>query len=453
MAYHHQSFRPLTFHDARMRFLAGNDTPRDYLERCLATIEEKEPVVKAWASLRIEGARAEADAATQRYRDGAPLSAIDGMPIGVKDLIATRELPTTMGIANNEQAVTLDDSASIQAMKKAGGILLGKAVTTELGGGWPSPTTNPFAIERTPGGSSSGSAAAIASAMVPVALGTQVGGSILRPAAYCGNIAIKPTMGAIHRGERLGLSQACIGVHAGAIDDLWATMVEIASRSGGDPGYPGLYGTLPPPPPLRPARLAIMEGPGWAITEPGARALFDDLLDRLSNKGVDLVRASANPALAAFEQALPDAMQALGVILAFENRSLLANLMVRMPDKLTPSTLAQYQQGLTLTLEDYRQALEKRETLRQAQAALRDSTDAILSLSTPAVAPIIGSDPVMLTGNPIYNIIPSLLGAPALTLPLLTLDDMPLGVQLMGQWHEDQKLVAMGAWMMAELIG
>jgi Asp-tRNA(Asn)/Glu-tRNA(Gln) amidotransferase A subunit family amidase len=230
MNYHHQTFEPLTFGRARARFLTGEDTPSAYLDRCIDVIEAREPVVKAWASLRIESARRDAEASTARYAAGQPLSTIDGMPIGVKDLISTRELPTTLGIAGNEQAVTLDDSACIQAMQQAGAILLGKVTTTELGAGWPSPTTNPFDPLRTPGGSSSGSAAAVGAGMIPVSIGTQVAGSILRPASYCGNVALKPTMGAIHRGERLGLSHACIGVHAGDLDDLWAAMVEIAVR-------------------------------------------------------------------------------------------------------------------------------------------------------------------------------------------------------------------------------
>jgi len=457
MTYHHQTFEPLTFGRARARFLTGEDTPSAYLDRCIDVIEAREPVVKAWASLRIEGARRDAEASTARYAAGQPLSTIDGMPIGVKDLIATRELPTTLGIAGNEQAVTQDDSACIQAMQQAGAILLGKVTTTELGAGWPSPTTNPFDPLRTPGGSSSGSAAAVGAGMIPVSIGTQVAGSILRPASYCGNVALKPTMGAIHRGERLGLSHACIGVHAGDLDDLWAAMVEIAVRAGGDPGYPGLYGDLPTPAPARPERLAIMEGPGWAVTEPGAKAAFEGLLDKISAQGVSLVRAQDNPALAAFHAFLPQAMAAVGTLIFYENRSLLANLMARMPEKLSPAAVGQYRHGQTLTREDYRAAIRTRDEGRRLHAALASECDAVISLSSPGLPPLI-DDPdrpegQMATGNPIYNVAPSVLGAPGLTLPLLTMADMPLGVQIMGQPHEDQRLVGYGVWAMAALKG
>jgi Asp-tRNA(Asn)/Glu-tRNA(Gln) amidotransferase A subunit family amidase len=460
MTYDPLTYEPLTFADAPARFLAGSDTPRDYLERCITRIEEHEPVVRAWASLRVEAARADADAATKRYRAGQPLSAIDGMPIGIKDLISTKDLPTGMGIAGNENHFTGDDSASVQALRQAGAVIVGKTTTTELGGGWPSVTTNPFDPSRTPGGSSSGSAAAVAARMVPATLGTQVGGSILRPAAFCGNVAIKPTMGAIHRGERLGLSHACIGVHAGTLQDMWNVAVEVASRAGGDPGYPGLYGQLPVPHPATPRRLAIMQGPGWEATEPRSRALFETMIAALEKEGVDCVNPQDDRLLADFHATLPEGMRAVATIVMYENRSLLANLMTRMPDKLSPASVAQYEAGLRLTLADYRNALATREELRRRHKTLDGSFDAVISLAAPGPAPLI-NDPhrpsgQLATGNPIYNIYPSLLGAPAISLPLLALDQLPLGIQIMGQPHKDQLLTALAAWLLervAPIVG
>lgn len=460
MSYDPTTYKPLSFGDARARFLSGKDSPSDFLERCITTIEAREPVVRAWTSLRLTGARADAAASTARYQTGTPWSMIDGIPIGLKDLISTRDLPTTMGIANNDQAMTRDDSASVQALQKAGAIIVGKTVTTELGGGWPSTSTNPFDPVRTPGGSSSGSGAAVGAGMIPAALGTQVVGSCLRPAAFCGNVAIKPTMGALHRGERLGLSNACLGVHAGTIEDMWAVAVEMASRSGGDPGYPGLYGELPAPAPAKPARLAIMEGPGWDVTPPDARRAFNRLLDALADQGIQLVRASDSAALAEFHACLPSAMATVSDIVTYENRSLLANLMVRMPEKLSPAAIAQYHRGRDMPVDRYRTALMNRDELRRRLALLDGVCDAVISLTAPGVAPLIDDDsrPTdqvhtgnLATGDPIYNIIPSLSGAPALTLPLLALHGLPLGVQVMGQWHGDQKLVALGAWAMDAL--
>jgi len=133
-----------------------------------------------------------------------------------------------------------------------------------MGGAFPGPTTNPFDPGRTPGGSSSGSAAVIGACMVPAAIGTQVGGSLIRPASYCGNCALKPTMGALHRGERQGYSQSHVGVHAGSLTDMWRVAMEIARRAGGDPGQPGLFGAPELSPALQPARLIVMETAGWA---------------------------------------------------------------------------------------------------------------------------------------------------------------------------------------------
>jgi len=442
----------LVFSTARENFAVAADTPSAYLARCLATIEAREPVVRAWAATRFDRAREEAVASDRRWAEGAPLSAIDGMPIGIKDLISTNDLPTTLGIAGYAGKVG-DDSATIQALRAAGAIILGKLVTTELGGGTPSVTTNPFDPARTPGGSSSGSAAAVAAGMVPVALGTQVGGSILRPAAFCGNVALKPTLGAFHRGERLGLSHACIGVHANSLDDLWTTCVEMGQRCGGDPGYPGLYGALPTPSAARPRVLAVMEGPGWEMTDADAKAAFQGFLDGIEAEGVTLVRPGDDPRLDAFHDILPDMLRAVGAIVTWENRSLLKTLMGSIGDKLSAETRRQHDYGLTLTLDDYRRGLDLREELRRRQARLASLCDGLISLSAPGIAPLI-DDPdrapgQMATGNPIYNIVPSLLGAPGLTLPLLDLRGMPLGVQIVGQWHTDAQLVAHGRWLMA----
>src|SRR5690606_32954987 len=151
----------------------------------------------------------------------------------------------------------------VRALRDAGAVILGKCVTTELGGAHPGPTTNPFDARRTPGGSSSGSAAAVGACMVPVAIGTQVGGSVIRPASYCANWALKPTFGALNRGERLGYSQSVIGVHAGSPVDMWSVAHEIALRAGGDPGHPGLFGPAAVPAVVKPQRLILMETVGW----------------------------------------------------------------------------------------------------------------------------------------------------------------------------------------------
>src|SRR5690606_14381821 len=164
------SFTP--FHEVRARFLSGEDTPRDYLERCLAIVETREPTVKAFAAMNIAGAREAADRSTARYRDGRPLSVVDGMPVGIKDLFETLDMPTQMNSPYYEGWNSGRDAAHVHALREGGALIVGKTVTTEFGIGRPGPTRNPWNEAHTPGGSSSGSAAAVAAGMVPVATGT-----------------------------------------------------------------------------------------------------------------------------------------------------------------------------------------------------------------------------------------------------------------------------------------
>ena len=215
-------------------FLHGEDTPSNYLDRCLDSINAQEPEVKAWVTTRLDAVRTEAAAADQRYASGTPLSPVDGIPIGIKGVIQTRDMPTKFGSPIFENNETGFDSASVDALRRAGALIVGKTVTTEFAFVKPGPTRNPFNTTKTPGGSSSGSSAAVGAGMVPAALGNQVVGSIIRPAAFCGNYAIKPTLGALHMGEGLGLSQLHLGVHAASLHDMWTVASEIAGRAGGD---------------------------------------------------------------------------------------------------------------------------------------------------------------------------------------------------------------------------
>src|SRR5215467_1712790 len=237
-------------------FASGRGNPRDFLERCLADLETWEPKIGAFVTLNLAVARAAADAATARWRAGKPLSQIDGMPIGIKDIIETIDMPTEQGSPLFVGWRTERDAAAVAALREAGAVVLGKTVTTEFAATFPRGTRNPWDLARTPGGSSSGSAAAVAAGLVPAALGTQVIGSTIRPASYCGCFGFKPSVGAINRGGSHDyLSQSCMGVLAATMEDAWQVTSEIAARAGGDPGYPGLVGPLRVPPAAKPQRL------------------------------------------------------------------------------------------------------------------------------------------------------------------------------------------------------
>src|SRR5271166_4353555 len=248
--------QPIAFFPAVADFVSGTDTPRELLERCLARIAEFEPAVGAFVCQDIAAARAAADRSTERWRAGRPLSPIDGMPLGIKDIIETADMPTEQGSPLFVGWRTGRDAASVAALREAGAVILGKVVTTEFASTEPRGTRNPWDSARTPGGSSSGSAAAVACGMVPAALGTQVIGSILRPASFCGCVGFKPSVGGINRGGSYDyFSQSCTGVLAASLEDAWLAAINIVERVGGDPGSPGLQGPPEPPPAQCPRAL------------------------------------------------------------------------------------------------------------------------------------------------------------------------------------------------------
>ena len=293
------------FHTVLSAFSAGSDTPRAYLERCIERIESLEGAVGAFVHRSYAEARAASDQSTGRWASGKPLSRIDGMPVGVKDIIETVDAPTQHGSPIYTGAHSGRDAASVWAMRRAGAVIVGKTVTTEFAATEPRGTRNPHDLERTPGGSSSGSAAAVGAGMLPLALGTQVIGSILRPSSFCGCVGFKPTMGAINRGgSHDGLSQSAHGVLAASIEDAWISLREIADRVGGDPGCAGLFGPAEVPLAALPTRLIVLDTPGWRVATEQAKAQREGAVARLARAGVAMRSRQNDPVIEALEVAL-----------------------------------------------------------------------------------------------------------------------------------------------------
>lgn len=446
--YDPKEFKALTFHDAVPGFRDGSDTPRAYLERCLATIAEREPVVKAYVSLNEDGAKEAADASTARYKDSKPLSAIDGLPISIKDLLETKDMPTQMGCEAYNGNFPKNDNAAVWALREAGAVVLGKTVTAELGGSHPGPTTNPFDPTRTPGGSSSGSAAAVAARMVPAAIGTQVGGSIIRPAAYCGNVALKPTQGGINRGERQATSMSTHGPHAGCIEDMWQVAIEIASRAGGDRGSLGLFGPATTPAAVMPERLIVLETAGWAILDDQSKVAFEALLENLQQAGVTLLRRKDHSLVEKLEQAVLDAPAITGAITSWENRWAQRNLVNQRGEFVSDRAKATLAKAEAMSPDDYRAAMLARDAAQRCHAAVGNLADAMITLSCPGPAPLWAGDiqgqPLAPrpTGDAIFNTPSSMLFAPCVTMPLMSVGGMPVGAQVMGQQHQDARMTA-----------
>ncbi|MCC6779283.1 MAG: amidase [Hyphomicrobiales bacterium] len=428
------------------QFAQGNDTPREFLERCIATISALEPQVGAFVHLNLDGARVAADQATARWRAGKPRSPIDGMPIGIKDIIETIDMPTQNGSPLFAGFRSERDAASVAALREAGAVIVGKTVTTEFAATEPRGTKNPHDLARTPGGSSSGSAAGAAAGMFSAALGTQVIGSTIRPASYCGCIGFKVSVGALNRGGSYdGLSQSSTGVLATTLADTWQVAREIADRVGGDPGYPGLAGPASAPAPQKPRRVAFLETAGWAAASPGARAAMADALARCKAAGIAVMARSSHAKVAAVEEAIAAARPLSMRINGWESRWPLNTYRDRDASKLSRAMLARLEEAEALTLDDYRRDLAERDRIRALYAELATECDACVGLSAASAAPV-GLDS---TGDPTCTVHTSLLGIPAVSLPVLQDEGLPLGLQVTGFVNCDAEAFAAAAAMHA----
>ena len=447
-----QTTRPARrpFLAATQQFAAGTSTPRDFLESCLVEFANREKEVGAFVRFSIEGARAAADASSARWKAGKPASPIDGMPMGIKDIIETADMPTEMGSPLFAGWRSEKDAACVSALRQAGAVILGKTVTTEFAATEPRGTRNPFDLERTPGGSSSGSAAAVGCGMVSGALGTQVIGSTIRPASFCGCYGFKPSVNALNReGCHDYQSQSCTGIIAATLEDTWQVAAEIVARVGGDVGTPGLIGPNTCPAPAKPKRLAFLETVGWSAADASAKALMQDALKVIKAAGVDIATRHDDAKIAAVEPEILDAHPLSNKINSFETRWFLRGARDRDAAKLSKIMQTRLGESETLTLDDYRAALIERSRIRALYAALAASCDGCITLSATGGAP----QGLQSTGNSAFAVPSSLLGVPALTLPLFEIDGMPLGLQVLGFFNEDARAFAVSGWLRDQLGG
>jgi Asp-tRNA(Asn)/Glu-tRNA(Gln) amidotransferase A subunit family amidase len=430
-------------------FAAGRDTPRDFLERCLTDLEKWEPKIGAFVALNLAAAREAADLATKRWREGHQVSPIDGMPVGIKDIIETRDMPTEQGSPLFAGWRTERDAAAVAALRAAGAVVVGKTVTTEFAATTARGTRNPWDTSRTPGGSSSGSAAAVAAGIVSVALGTQVIGSTIRPASYCGCYGFKPTVGGINRGGSYdGLSQSSTGTIAATLAEAWQVAYEIVIRAGGDPGFPGLSGPATAPAAEKPRRLAVIETAGWALATSAAKQEMESTVKRLAAAGVEIRNRQNDPKVAAVAVAIAEARKRSADINAWESRWPLNTYRDRDASKLSSAALERVAQAERMTIDEYRGLLRERAQARARYAELSPDVVATLSLSAPAAAPVgIGS-----TGEPACTVHTSYLGIPSISLPLLRDENLPLGLQVAGFPDRDAEAFATAAWIERTLV-
>jgi Asp-tRNA(Asn)/Glu-tRNA(Gln) amidotransferase A subunit family amidase len=432
-------------------FAAGTSTPRDFLEGCLVEFKNREKHVGAFVIHDIEQARVAADASTARWKASKPLSPIDGMPMGIKDIIETVDMPTEMGSPLFAGWRSQKDAACVAALRQAGAIILGKTVTTEFAATHPGITRNPWNLEHTPGGSSSGSAAAVGCGMVSAALGTQVIGSTIRPASYCGTYGYKPSVNALNReGCHDYQSQSCTGILAASLEDTWQVAHAIVSRVGGDAGTPGLIGPDRCPDPQKPKRLVLLRTAGWKDLKFGMDEFLSvAVIQPLMEAGVEIHTRESNANIELVETAIADAHALSNRINSFETRWFLRGARDRDAAKLSQIMQTRLEESEALTLDDYRAALVERANIRAIYAELAASYDGCITLSSPGGAP----KGLKSTGNSAFAVPSSLLGVPALSLPIFSdVTNMPHGLQVIGFFNEDARAFALAGWLRNQML-
>ncbi|MBM5801956.1 MAG: amidase, partial [Cyanobacteria bacterium K_DeepCast_35m_m2_023] len=432
-------------------FHAGRDTPRDFLERCLDVIDKRDKTVRAFVTLNIKGARKAADAATKRYKAGKPLSMVDGCPVAIKDIIATADMPTQMNSPAFKDWQSGQDAACVAALRKGGAVIIGKSVTTEFAIGFSGPTTNPFDATRTPGGSSSGTAASVGAGMVPVGLGTQTQASTLRPASFCGAVGYKPSLGQLHLAGVHPLSATCdhLGVIGATLGDVWRTASQI-SLGIGSPGRRFLQGAgAQVPAAVKPRKLIRLYTRGWTEIDDATKTQFELAIDALAQSGVEIASRHNNAAVAALEdQLMADVDDALDIV-AYELRWPFEDYIARFGKKIGERLHGLVKRANEMTPADYERLLDTRSAMRRLWR------DTLTALDADGYVTLASSGPAIkgfeYTGNRTFLIYGSWLGLPAFSLPLLQTQGLPFGLQLIGLPDEDGALAGVANGVMRAL--
>jgi Asp-tRNA(Asn)/Glu-tRNA(Gln) amidotransferase A subunit family amidase len=431
--------------EAAQRIRDGVLTSEELVRECLERIRALEPKVQAWQFLDEEHALAQARACDERKRNGEPIGPLHGVPVGVKDIIDTADMPTENGTVLHKGRTPRDDAAVVRMLRAAGAVILGKTVTTECAYFNPGKTRNPHNAEHTPGGSSSGSAAAVGSGMVPLALGSQTAGSVIRPAAFCGAYGFKPTRGLIPRTGVLALSRTLdhVGLFARSTEDLALLLEQLQGYDEFDPDtrpraripFRSLAAEEPPLEPM----FAFVKTPHWERLDADAKEAYAELREALG-KQVEEVPAFVSGT---------EPWDWHRTIMECEMAANLEPLWREGAEKLSEKLRALLERGKEARALDYQRALRRiAPTVEGFDELFMQRYDAIL---TP---PALGTAPKGLgaTGDPALCSVWTLLGMPAITLPLMQGENgLPLGVQLVGRKGYDARLLRTARWLVKKV--
>ncbi len=407
--------------EAARRIERGELTSEALVAACLERIAGRDEKVRAWAFVDRKLALAQA-----KERDRGPRrSALHGIPFGIKDVIDTAELPTEYNSPIYRGHRPKADAACVTLLKQAGCVILGKTATTEFANNHPSPTRNPHDPAHTPGGSSSGSAASVADSMVPLSLGTQTGGSVIRPAAYCGAVAIKPSFGSINRTGLKMLSEALdtIGIFSRSAEDLSLSLQILSGKRPEDDKK------------AKP-RIGLCRTPRWDAADAETKKNLEAAAKRLEQAGAS-VRDFELP------QGSIDLFDRHKHVMAYETARSLAWEYVNFPSEISATLKPRLDEGWKITRAEYDAMRETARRCRRELAASLREVDFLLTPSAPSEAPA----SLASTGDPVFNRAWTLLGVPCVTLPHgRGAKGLPLGVQMVGAFDADMDLIAWARW-------
>jgi len=419
----------LSASEAARRIARGELSSVALVEACLARVAKRERTVGAWQHLDSDAARR-----TARMRDAeAPRGALHGVPVGIKDIFDTADMPTTYGSDIYRQNRPSADAAAVETLRAAGAIVLGKTVSTEFAYFTPGKTSNPHNRAHTPGGSSSGSAAAVADHMVPLAIGSQTAGSVIRPAAFCGVVGFKPSHGvvSIMGAKPFAPSLDTVGTFSRSIEDA-----ELIARV--------LMGENMKAPDLafeRPRRIGICRTEHWAEAGPATAIAVDTAAAELRRHGVETVDLE-------LPEACKGLIEAQHVVMAFEARFSYAIELRDHANQLSAKLLDFLEDSGTISEGRYAAALQRTAIARAAFDGLLEKFDLVLTPSAPGEAP----PGLHATGDPVFNRIWTLLHVPCVTIPFATgPHGLPIGLQFVGRFKHDRALLALARWIEAEL--
>ncbi len=425
--------------DARDRMIRGELRAVELCEACLERIARREPEIGAFAYLDPDYPRAQARSCDEDRAAGRSPGPLHGLPVGLKDIVDTRDMPTENGTPLDAGRRPAHDAVIVGRLRAAGAVIMGKTVSTELGSMHPRGTRNPANSRHTPGGSSSGSAAAVAAGMVPLAIGTQTNGSVIRPASFCGVVGFKPSFGLIPRTGILPQASPLdtVGVFARSVAGA-ALLADAligfdASDSDTRPSPPPrlLEGALSEPP-VRPG-LAFVKSPAWPAADAGTGEAFAGLVKALGG----VCREVALPEIFAEGAATVTTLTAVGIARNYHR------YYERGRGALSPVMQAKIEEGNTIAAVDYLKAIDRQRALAAGLDQVFERYDTIVTPAAPGEAPA----SLETTGNPAFNSLWTLCGVPAVTLPLLRGPaGMPIGVQLVGRRGEDARLLRTARW-------